>query len=242
MLNIQKPIIGITSTSVNYNGYESSMLPISYCEAITNAGGIPVIIAVSKEEMAAQWLNVCDGIILSGGEDMDPSSYHEEPHPKLKKTILARDQFEVGLVQAARKQKIPILAICRGVHIMNVAMDGTIMQDIESIVPNCIQHTQKASSKTPSHSIKINENSLLFSILGLHEARVNSFHHQAVNNVAPGLKVTARANDGIIEAIEAMNMENGWMLGVQWHPEEMGMDYQMDRLFSEFIKVCELGE
>ena len=239
---MKKPVIGITSSSVNYNGHESSMLPISYCDAITNAGGIPVILAVAKEKIAEQWIDVCDGIILSGGEDMDPYTYHEEPHPKLKKTILERDQFEIGLVQAARKRKVPILAICRGVHVVNVALGGTILQDIESIVPNCIQHTQKASSKTPSHTVKIEGNSSLSTILGAQEVRVNSFHHQAVNTLALGLKVTAQAHDGIIEAIEAINMEEGWMLGVQWHPEEMGNDFQMDRLFAEFIKACELGK
>lgn len=241
-MNRKKPVIGITSSSVKYAGNESSMLPISYCDAVTKAGGIPVIIAVAKVELAAQWIDVCDGIILSGGEDLDPSSYREQPHPKLKKTIIERDQFEIGLVQAARKQKIPIMAICRGVHVLNVALGGTIIQDIESIVPNCIQHTQKASSKTPSHSVKINENSLLSSILGLHEVRVNSFHHQALDKIAPTLKETGMASDGIVEAVESINMGEGWMLGVQWHPEEMGTDYRMDRLFATFIKACESGK
>jgi len=236
---IKKPVIGITSSSVKYAGHQSAMLPISYCDSVIKAGGIPVIIAVSKEEMAAQWINACDGIILSGGEDMDPYTYHEEPHPKLKKTIVERDQFEIGLVLEARKQKLPILAICRGVHVLNVALGGTIMQDIESMVPNCIQHTQKATSKTPSHSVKINENSLLFSILGSHEARVNSFHHQAVDKVAPLIKTTGLANDGIVEAVEAIQKDGGWMLGVQWHPEEMGTDYHMDSLFTEFINACD---
>ncbi|MGV3467253.1 MAG: gamma-glutamyl-gamma-aminobutyrate hydrolase family protein [Heyndrickxia sp.] len=236
---MKKPVIGITSSSVKYAGHESSMLPITYCDAVIKAGGIPVIIAVAKKEMVAQWISVCDGIILSGGEDMDPYSYHEEPHPKLKKTILERDQFEIGLVQAATKQKVPILAICRGVHVLNVALGGTIMQDIESIVPNCVQHTQKASSKTPSHTVKINKNSLLSYILGSHDVRVNSFHHQAVDKVAPVLKVSGLASDGIVEAVEVIQKEEGWMLGVQWHPEEMETDYHMDTLFSEFIKVCQ---
>jgi len=241
-LNMKKTVIGIASSSVKYNGQESSILPISYCEAITKAGGIPVILAVAKQEMAEHWISICDGIILSGGEDIDPFSYHEEPHPKLEKTKLERDQFEISLVQEARKKKVPVLAICRGMHVLNVALGGTLLQDIESIVPNCIQHTQKASSETASHSVKINKNSLLFSILGLHAVRVNSFHHQAVNNLAPGIKVTARAFDGIIEAIEAMNMEENWLLGVQWHPEEMGDNFQMDRLFAEFIKACNQGK
>jgi putative glutamine amidotransferase len=127
------------------------------------------------------------------------------------------------------------LAICRGLHILNTALGGQIIQDIESSVPNCIQHTQKTSRETPTHTIKIEEDSFLFSSLGVNEIRVNSLDHQAIRTVTSGLKVTAQSCDGIIEAVEGINKEDSLILGVQWHPEDMRNDLRMQWLFTDFI-------
>jgi putative glutamine amidotransferase len=141
-----------------------------------------------------------------------------------KKIKPERDQLEMSIFLNAKTQNLPILAICRGIHVINAALGGTIIQDIESTVPNCVQHTQKASSGTPTHNISIEEDSFLYGSLGLSEVRINSFHHQALGKVAPTLKVTARAHDGIIEAVEGINKDDSLIIGVQWHPEDMVND------------------
>ncbi|MBM7693073.1 putative glutamine amidotransferase [Peribacillus deserti] len=243
MMNTRKPIIGITATTLDISGFDSVYLHYSYAESVIRAGGVPIVIPIGNEELAKEWVLMCDGILLSGGEDMDPFHFGAEPHPKLGKVTQERDQIELDLIHYARSEQLPIFGICRGIQVLNVALGGDLIQDIESEKPEYIKHTQIAARAAATHSITIERESLLHQITGKDELRVNSFHHQAVGKVAPSLKTSAVSKDGIIEAVEAAEPGLGWMLAVQWHPEDMtGVNQEMNQLFTEFINVCKLNK
>jgi putative glutamine amidotransferase len=233
-----KPIIGISSSIEIHNNIPSVLVHEKYICSVINAGGIPVVIPLSIDGMSEYWVSMCDGIMLTGGEDIDPYYYKEAPHPKLQKTNGKRDKMEIELVQIARKQHKPILAICRGVTIVNVALGGTVIQDIETSIPNAINHSQKAARSESTHDIYLDKTSRLYKIFQSSKVRVNSMHHQAINELALPLRKTAVASDGVIEAIEG-DSESPLLVGVQWHPEELASeDQSMSQLFNEFIAAC----
>ncbi|WP_142383771.1 gamma-glutamyl-gamma-aminobutyrate hydrolase family protein, partial [Peribacillus deserti] len=193
-----------------------------------------------NKEITEKMFSICDGILLSGGEDINPQLFGAEPHPKLGKIIPERDSMEVSIIEFARNKNIPIFAICRGIQILNAALGGTNIQDVESEKENCLKHFQATSSRgDATHLITVEKGSKLNKITGKVELNVNSFHHQAVNEVAPILKPIAVAKDGVIEAVESNDDENHWILGVQWHPEDMTKtDKDMKLLFKAFIGAC----
>lgn len=239
MINNDRPIIGISSTIQN----NKKNIPCihaheKYVQSVVRAGGIPVVIPILPLDMAAVLVSKCDGFILSSGEDIDPLSYQANPSPQIQKTNRKRDKIEIELIHQAKTQKKPILAICRGVTMLNVALGGTVIQDIETTVPNAINHYQKAERPEPTHEVSINCNSRLFEILQQEAIYVNSMHHQAIDVLAPTLKVVATAPDGVIEAVEGTNnLTVTW--GVQWHPEEMATeDPKMVNLFKAFVSEC----
>ncbi|MFC7061503.1 gamma-glutamyl-gamma-aminobutyrate hydrolase family protein [Halobacillus seohaensis] len=234
----EKPTIGITSSIVSHNNIPSVNLHERYIKTIIQSGGIPIVIPVGTNEMSEVWVSLCDGIILSGGEDVDPYSYQEHPGPKIQKTNRDRDEIEIELVKSARKQNKPIFAICRGVTMLNVALGGTLIQDIETSIPNAINHYQQAERPEATHEVKIEESTRLYRIFNRPKIRVNSFHHQAIDKLAPSLKKVAIAPDGVIEAVEGID-ESFLMLGVQWHPSELtNGNPSMLRLYEEFINEC----
>jgi putative glutamine amidotransferase len=211
---------------------------MKYIYAVKKAGGIPLVIPTGTEQLAEDWITICDGIILSSGEDIDPFSYHQEPSPKMQQTNAKRDVLEMALVQLAIKNHKPILGICRGITMLNVALGGTLYQDIETNIPGALNHYQKAERPEPTHSINVNKNSWLYKVLNSSCLRVNSFHHQAINQLASSLKKVAESPDGVIEAVES-NKDNQIMIGIQWHPEEMASENKwMQHLFDEFINEC----
>ncbi|ASK64018.1 gamma-glutamyl-gamma-aminobutyrate hydrolase [Virgibacillus phasianinus] len=239
MKKSQKPVIGITSSIVNYNNMMSVNLHEKYIKALIKAGGIPIVIPTGTEDMPEVWVSICDGIILSSGEDVDPNSYGENPAPRIHKTNEKRDLIEKGLVKYALEQKKPIFANCRGITMLNVAMGGTVIQDIETNNPNAINHFQQTARPEPTHEIQIEQNSQLHQILNRTKVRVNSMHHQAIGKLAPGLRQVAVAPDGIIEAVEGIDKSSSLWLAVQWHPEEMAsQDPLMQGIFQEFINEC----
>ncbi|WP_216828652.1 gamma-glutamyl-gamma-aminobutyrate hydrolase family protein [Alkalihalobacterium elongatum] len=234
MLPQQRPVIGITSTVEKHNNLSSVHVHEKYIEAVLQAGGVPIVIPIGPVEMVKDWVAICDGIILSSGEDVDPYHFGATPHPLLQKTYNKRDQLEIELVKKAQK---PILAICRGISILNVAFGGTLLQDIEASNQEAIKHFQLAERPEATHQIKINEDSWLYDVLKVTNTRVNSMHHQAIDKIAANFKVVANATDGVIEAIEGVGAS--FMVGIQWHPEEMASnDPNMAELFKAFIAKC----
>lgn len=233
----KKPIIGITGAYVNHNEYmEGVYVHHDYHKSVAANGGIPIILPFINHETALETLPLCDGIILSGGEDVDPKFYGQDPHQHLGPTIPERDLTEMAIVDFCLRNNIPLLAICRGVQILNVALGGSLIQDIPNQVDEPIQHSQKINRSKDTHWVTISKDSKLFQILGSEIVRVNSLHHQAIDKVGSDLRVVAQASDGIIEAVEYIHPST-FTLGVQWHPESMAStNDMMNNLFVEFIK------
>ena len=229
----KKPLIGISSYS------ESDVVKAgrTYIESVRKAGGIAIVIPITTNvEQIDEILERIDALVMIGGEDLSPFYYKEEPNRFLGEVAPERDVFDIELIKKAHKKGIPILGVCRGEQALNVALGGTLFQDIPSQVSGSVQHNQKAPRNYGAHSIKVEENTLLYSLLkkGLdknNHIRVNSFHHQAVKDLGKGLKITARALDGVVEAIES---EDGKALGVQFHPE--GFVYSGDDTFLPIFK------
>lgn len=233
-----KPIIGITSTIKKHKNIPSVDVNEKYIHAIIQGGGVPIVIPIGSKNMVNTWISICDGIMLTGGEDVDPSTYHEQPYPQIRKTNRKRDDLEIELIQSAQKKQLPILAICRGMSILNVTFGGTIFQDINTNIGNPINHEQQAERAEPTHEVEIDLNSRLYQIVSRTNIRVNSMHHQAINMLAPSLKIVATTSDGVIEAVEGVNGQP-FILGVQWHPEELASeDATMVNLFKTFIGEC----
>ena len=182
------------------------------------------------------------GLVLTGGEDVDPSRYGASPHRCLGDLHAARDEFEIALIAAARARKLPTLAICRGIQVVNVALGGTLVQDIPTEWPNALDHDSSATRDRRVHPVSVHASSTLYAALGGESVHVNSFHHQAVASVAPGLAAVAHAADGVIEGVEWI-ADDWWMLGVQWHPEELtGSPERWDRqLFTSFAAAARIG-
>ena len=229
-----KPIIGI---SPSIDG-EKMFLQRDYVDAIYRAGGIPFVLPLTtKTEEILSLVNHLDGLLLSGGEDVDPIYFNEEPLPGLGEVSPERDHFEITLSQAFLKANKPILAICRGCQVLNIAVGGDIYQDLPSQRKELIQHMQRAPKSFPTHQIQVVEGSLLHKIVGSKTYRVNSFHHQAVRRVVSPFFVTATAKDGVIEAFESK--EHTFVLGVQWHPEGMARREAIaQHFFNSFVSAC----
>lgn len=212
-----QPLIGITCSPHEEGARNWLYQNRDYFTAVAKAGGLPVMLPLVDSEAAADaLLDRVDGLLMSGGGDMDPRYYGEQPHPKLGTIEPERDQTELLLARRALARSMPILAICRGEQVLAVALGGTLWQDIPSQVPGALKHAQQAPRWYATHGIRVEPGTRLAEILGATELSVNSFHHQAVRTLPPGFRLAAAAPDGIIEAFEA---EHGFALGIQWHPE-----------------------
>ncbi|MDF2660087.1 MAG: gamma-glutamyl-gamma-aminobutyrate hydrolase [Paenibacillus sp.] len=229
-----KPIIAVTA-SCDEN---TAVLKYAYSDWIIRAGGIPVIVPFGLGEAEVRRLcGKTDGLMLTGGADIDPSYYGEEPLKELGRITPERDRLEVLLIREYASAGKPIFAICRGEQVLNVALGGSLYQDIYSQCKT-IQHSQKAPTSHLSHAVTADEGSLVARIAGTTSFKVNSFHHQAVKQPAPGMRITARAGDGTVEAIESESGDR-FVLGVQWHPEETaGTDDISRKLFEAFVEAC----
>lgn len=215
---------------------------IDYVKAIYRSGGTPLLAApafgcADPAGVAREVLSCARGLLLTGGDDVDPRLYGEtHPHPKIGAINPMRDEFEMALTLAALELDIPILGICRGAQILNVAAGGGLIQDIPGCVDGAHAHRVSAPRWHPTHRVRLAHDSMLFRIFGQETIWVNSFHHQAVGPVAPGFSVTAVADDGVVEAIE--KSDSRFAVGVQWHPEGLAeQDPQSLSLFNEFVNA-----
>lgn len=200
-------------------------LSTSYLQALKNAGLVPILLPpVYDASTASSTLALVDGLLLTGGGDVDPQYYDSTPKHEIRGLSRARDESEMALIHAAKEMRLPTLAICRGIQIMNVAFGGTLVQDITSDWPGAILH-DGATRRTRTHPVTLEPESLIAKAVGSTSLDVNSLHHQAIDKLADGLRITGRSPDGIVEAAESTDPD-WWALCVQWHPEDLVDDAQ----------------
>jgi putative glutamine amidotransferase len=242
--SVHRPLIGIPSASFEppstpgwplyrYNG--------SYTTALASAGGAPVAIPLGLgEETLRAIFGKLEGLCLAGGDDVDPEIYAEQPHPALRRIDAERDATELLLTRWALAADLPVLGICRGIQLLNVAAGGNLYQDLAAQCPGALQHSYALTEspwERPTQRVRVAEASRLATILGTCELPINSFHHQAVKAIAPDFVAVAWTEDGVIEGIEAPDRK--FAIGVQRHPEGMyGLDAIARRLFAAFIAEC----
>ncbi len=236
---MKRPIIGLTSRSTN-GPTRLTGVSRAYLGALEAAGAAPLILPLGLSEGSWHALfERLDGVLIPGGGDIGLQRLgFEGPLPSLKETSEERDLIEFTLVRWAVAERRPLLGICRGAQVMNVALGGTLYLDLPSQFPGALRHDAPEGTPRgdPAHTVSVEPGSLLAGTLGLIETPVNSFHHQAAREPAPGVLVAARAPDGVVEAIEIP--DHPFALGVQWHPEEMLAEPSMMHLFEAFVRAC----
>jgi putative glutamine amidotransferase len=195
---------------------------LDYVAGIAQAGGVPVVLPPVPGISAGAVLRGLDGLVLSGGSDLDPRYYDEPPALELGPTVPERDGFEVALLREALEMGLPVFGICRGLQVLNVVMGGTLYQDLPTQVPGGpVAHRQRDPKWQWTHEIEVEGGSAVAGIMGMSTLRVNSYHHQAIKDLADGLVVAGRASDGVVEAAEYRDLSERWLVGVQWHAEAM---------------------
>ena len=211
------------------------MLP-GYMDGLLSAGALPVILPFSTENSDLERIfEICDGFLFTGGQDVSPALYNEIPIDGINCICEKRDILEIEIFRRAFALDKPILGICRGIQLINVAMGGTLYQDLHLQYPSDIIHRQSPPYDIPSHTVTIEERCPLFNCLGINSADVNSSHHQAIKNLAPGLKAMAYSADGIIEAVYSPDRTFLW--AVQWHPERLyNKDENNKKIFNAFVR------
>ena len=222
------PIIGVTA-NLREDPKTDEQRPLGhfvradfdYVDGVVGAGGIPMVLPPIVE-MAEKVAGRIDGLLLSGGSDLDPSYYGEEPVPELNATVPSRDAFEMALVKHALERGMPVFGICRGLQVLNVALGGTLYQDLPSqLHPDLIAHRQQVPKWQWTHEVEVDDDSKVAGIMETDHIRVNSYHHQAIKDLSGDLVAVAHSSDGVIEAAESPNLSERWLVGVQWHAEAM---------------------
>jgi putative glutamine amidotransferase len=236
-------LIAVSASSAEWKGAERVKLHVNYVRSLEGAGLTPLIVPpLTSPEAADEIVARCAGLLLTGGEDVNPALYSADAHPATGVPHELRDRTEVALFESARRRRMPVLAICRGIQLANVALGGTLIQDIPTERPSSVAHDQPETAAVRSHPVSVVQGTRLSEALGATQLDVNSYHHQAVDRVAPGLRVSATAPDGIIEGVETESPD-WWMVAVQWHPEDLTTDAKpWDRgLFAAFARVLQHG-
>jgi putative glutamine amidotransferase len=224
------PLIGITSVyKVDEKGIARTQVNFNYVQAVAENGGIPVVLpTIDSEPILQRYVKELDGLVLVGGDDIPPSAYGEQPHETVEPLPPQRYNFERKLIAEWLATKKPVLGVCLGMQFTNVVSGGSLIQDIPSEVGTKIDHRKY-------HQVQIEPGSSLSQILGANEARVFSYHHQAVRRVGKGLKVIAHSDDGVIEALERVDGGSG--LFVQWHPEAMDDKQHRDAIYGALVRA-----
>lgn len=214
---MRRPIVGVTAGPSAHSA-EWFAVRDDYVRAVESAGAVPLVLAPGPLAHVADLVERLDGLVLSGGADVDPGHYGEEPHETVDDVTPERDAFELALSRAALLRDLPLLAICRGHQVLNVATGGTLIQDIPSQVQGALDHDPKKERWEPAHEVRILPGTRLREILGRDRVAVNSIHHQAIREPGQGLVVTAYSvGDDVIEGVEIPARR--FVVGVQWHPE-----------------------
>ena len=246
----KRPVIGIAMQTLQPVPGELPLCWVmgqKYVKVLRQVGAVPWLIPLIEDDIGTlkAIYERLDGIFLTGGMDVDPTSYEEERRPTCGKTDLARDWTEMQLVRWAKHDQKPVLGVCRGLQVINVALGGSLYQDIASEFKCAIKHDYFPNPKNGFtrqqlvHSIRLLSNSRLAQMLDQESLEVNSMHHQAIRTLAPGLKVTSLAPDDVIESVEGIN--GHYLIGVQWHPEELTESIPcMQRIFESFIEASAL--
>ena len=230
-----KRIIGILA---EVDDELNTKVPNSYIKAIEKSGGIPLLLPyVTKPETVDRFINLCDGFCFTGGVDVNPERYGEKPKSTCGKIQYYRDELEFKVLEKIIGTPKPIIAICRGIQLVNVALGGTLYQDIPSEISTGILHRQTEDKFAPSHDVNILPNTPLSALMNTERICGNSFHHQAIKALGRGLEIMALADDGIVEAV--YSTEKQYIRAYQWHPERL---YEYDgynhRVFDDFMKAC----
>jgi putative glutamine amidotransferase len=237
--------VALTATTETIRDVLRTRANVAYSAAARAAGLRPYILPVLAAGDAAAMLDGMAGLILTGGEDVGPAHFGAEPHPALGEVHAKRDAFELALVRAAHTRRLPTLAICRGVQIANVALGGTLVQDLPSEWPSAVPHDGPGARDQRVHTVRVASGSRLATALGGTEATINSLHHQSVGRVAAGLVAVAHAPDGVVEGVE-WKSDDWWLTGVQWHPEELtdspeGWDRALFLAFATAVRAYALS-
>lgn len=239
-LSTQAPVIGILANilivdNVPFPGMERASVTTDYVSAVEAAGGIPVLIpVVGSPETIRRQVALVDGVLATGGYDPDPLLWGEQPNRRIEFVFPEVDQHQIAAVRLATELGKPLLGICRGLQIINVAFGGTLYQDL-SLIPNSfIQHYQKSPKYAHGHTVSLVKDTMLADVFKTEAIATNSFHHLAIRDVAPGFAISAYAPDGVIEAIE--RIAGSPVMAVQWHPEMMYAKHpEMLAIFLKFI-------
>ena len=238
------PVIGITSQlrdiATSYGAQPATTVTLTYSDSVIAAGGIPVVLPILDPAAIPPLMERLDGIVLTGGGDVAPELYGGAGHPAVYGVNAARDRAEMAVARYAAEHKMPTLAICRGIQVMNVALGGDLIADIPSQVEGGFEHfvTGNGAAHQAHQAVRLSEDCGLARLFGTTSLKVNSLHHQAVATPAPGLRPVAWSDDGVIEAMEPE--DPAWpLLAVQWHPENLvGTELEARRLFDELIAAA----
>ena len=215
-------------------------LGLGYPAAIERAGAVPVILPPVHDGAIDGLVARLDGLLLSGGPDLDPHTYGAEPHPALGVTEREIDVFELAPIGAAERRGLPIFAICRGMQALNVARGGTLIQDLPTEYEGALAHRQEEPGRIPTHAVRLAEGSRIAAVVGTTEIDVNSFHHQAIDRLGSGLRAVGWAPDGVIEAVE--DPRRDFVVGVQWHAESLSETEPVQAdLLAAFVDAASYG-